>query len=333
MKIFKRTICTVSGAALLAIGLAACSSSPKNTKAATTTSKIIEFIPSSTATPYFTVAVYGGVEKEAAKLGYKTVMVGPAVSSDVSTEIDTVRSAVARHVAGIVLVPYSPTALVAPVREAEKAGIPVAVVDSSITPMIATSFAAVNDFDGAEAAAKYAATFVHGTGQYGIVDYNLSTTSGTDRQNGFRSEMANFPGMKFEGTQISNSVIATALSEATTMLEHDPEINVMFGANDRSVIGVAEAVERLHLQNKVCVVGFDADLGEVSLIKSGVIKASVLQSPFLEGQTGVEIVNDALTHKTVAKNITLPFHVVTYKNYNSATSVAAIQQYLPTYSG
>jgi ribose transport system substrate-binding protein len=341
-----KSVVTVSAVGVVALLAAACGSSHSTTASKSTvsttktsvaktavSSKVIEFIPSSTATPYFTVAVYGGVKKEAKKFGYKTVMVGPAVSSHVSTEIDTVRSAIARHVAGIVLVPYSPTALVAPVREAEKAGIPVAVVDSTITPMIATSFAAVNDVKGAEAAAAYAAKFVHGKGEYGIIDYNLSTTSGRDREKGFREEMAKYPGMKYVGTEISNSVIATAVSEATTMLEHHPHINVMFGANDRSAIGVAEAVERLHLANKVCVVGFDADLGEVKLIKSGVIKASVLQSPFLEGETGVEIVHDALAHKSVPKEITLPYHVVTYKDYNTSASIAAIRQYLPTYKG
>ncbi len=334
---FKRFL--LGGVAMLLLGtfLAACSSSkPKETAVtpkAVSTSKTIEFIPSSTATPYFTVAVYGGVKKEAAKYGYKTVMVGPAVSTHVSTEIDTVRTAVARHVAGIVLVPYSPTALVAPVKAAEKAGIPVAVVDSTITPMIANSFAAVNDVKGAEAAAKYAANYVNGKGEYGIIDYNLSTTSGRDREKGFRQEMAKFPGMKYVATEISNSVISTALSEATTMLEHHPHINVMFGANDRSAIGVAEAVERLHLQNKVVVVGFDADLGEVQLVKEGIIKATVLQSPFLEGETGVEIIHDVLTHVHVPKTITLPFHVVTYKDYNTSTSIAAIRQYLPTYTG
>lgn len=292
--------------------------------------KTVEFIPTSNSTPYF-LDVYAGVKREDAKLGYKSVFQAPSVSADVSTEINLVREAVSSKVNGIVLVPYSPTALVAPAEAAEKAGIPVIAADSSLNAG-AKTFVAVNDVKGAQAIAKWAATFVHGKGQYAIIDYNLSTTSGIDRRNGFESEMKNYPGMKFVGLQISNSVVQTALQETTTLLEQHPNVNVIFGANDRSALGVAEAVARMKLQNKVTVVGFDADLGEITYIKSGVIKASCLQSPVLEGEESVLALRQAWAGKKLPSFEPLPFHIVTYKNYNSATSIAAIRQYLLTYN-
>ena len=294
--------------------------------------KTIEFIPTSNATPYF-LDEYAGVKKQAALYGYKTVFQAPSVSMDISTEIGMVKTATSDRVSGIVLVPYSPTALLAPVRAAEKAGIPVVVTDSTLTPMIAKTFTAVNDVKGAEAIAAYAAGLVHGKGQYGIIDYNLSTTSGLERRQGFKAEMAKFPGMKFAGLEISNSVVQTALQETTTMLEKNPHINVMFGANDRSALGVAEAVQRLHLQNKVVVVGFDADLGEINYIKSGVIKGSTLQSPVLMGETAVKALHEVFAGKKLPAYIPLPYHIVTYKNYSSPTSVAAIRQYILNYKG
>lgn len=329
LRIVGVTALTASFVGVLAAG---CGSAPSTTASAAPSSagpKTIEFIPTSNATPYF-LDEYAGVKKEAAKYGYKTVFQAPSVSEHVATEINLVREAVANKVNGIILVPYSPTALVAPAQAAEKAGIPVIATDSSVNAG-AKTFIAVNDTKAAAAVARYAANFVHGHGEYAIIDYNLSTTSGIERKTGFEQGMSHFSGMKFVGLQISNSVVQTALQETTTLLEQHPHINVIFGANDRSALGVAEAVARLHLQNKVAVVGFDADLGEIKYIKSGVIKASALQSPVLMGQRAVDALRAVWAGKTLPAYEPLPYHIVTYQNYNSATSVAAIRQYLLNY--
>ncbi|MES1937378.1 sugar ABC transporter substrate-binding protein [Salinisphaera hydrothermalis] len=294
--------------------------------------KTIEFIPSSNATPYF-LQEYEGVKEEAAKYGYRTIFQAPSVSVHVSKQIGMVYTAVTRHVDGIILVPYSPTALLPPVKKAMAANIPVIATDSTLTPMKAVSFTGVPNEKAAAAVAKFAANAVNGKGEYAIIDYNLSTTSGRARKKGFQEEMAKHPGMKFAGIQISHSLPETAMKEATTMLERNPNINVIFGANDRSALGVAQAVKRMHLENKVTVVGFDADLGEIDYIKSGVIKASVLQSPITMGKTAVDMLHKVFTGKKsdIPKYQPLPYHLVTSKNYSSPESVKAIQQYIKDY--
>ena len=321
-------IALVSTVALLGAAYGNNGATAKSVASGTAT-RTIEFIPTSNNTPYF-LDEYAGVQQEAKKFGYKTVFQAPEVSTDVGAEIGLVREAVTNKVSGIVLVPYSATALAGPAKLAEKAGIPVIATDSNLQSGQKT-FIAVNDVQAAKSVAKWAATFVHDKGQYAIIDYNLSTTSGIDRRNGFEAEMKKFPGMKFEGLQISNSLPQTALQEATTMLERDPHINVIFGANDRSALGVAEAVQKLHLQNKVCVVGFDADVGEITYIKDGVLKASVLQSPVTMGERAVLALRAVWAGKSLPTYEPLPFHMVTYKNYNSPAAVSAIRQYILNY--
>lgn len=303
-------------------------SSPTKSSSSTKGPKTIEFIPSSSRTPYF-LDEYAGIKKEAKKFGYKTVYQAPS-TPNVATQINLMHEAMSSKVSGIVLVPYSPSGLVTVAKQSEKQGIPVIATDSNMNGG-AKTFTAVNDVKAAQAIAKWAANYVHGKGQYAIIDYSLSDTSGQDRRNGFEAEMKKFPAMKFAGIQISNSVVQTALQETTTALERNPKINVVFGANDRSALGAAEAVQKLHLQNKVCVVGFDADLGEINYIKSGVIKASALQSPVLMGQTAVLALRAAWAGKKLPSYEQLPFHIVTHTNYSSPTSVAAIKQYILNY--
>lgn len=296
--------------------------------------KTIEFIPTSSATPYF-LRVYDGVKKEAKKYGYKVLFQAPSVSTHVSRQISMVYTAITRKVNGIVLVPYSPTGLLPPVEKAMASHIPVVVADSTLTPMKALTFTAVPNEKAAASVATYAAKMVQGHGEYAIIDYNLSTSSGRARRDGFESAMGKFPDMKFAGLKISHSVPQTALSETEAMIESNPKINVVFGANDRSALGAAMAVKRMHLQKKIVVVGFDADLGEINYIKSGVIKASALQSPVLEGETAVKVLHEHFIDpsKKFPKYIPLPYHIVTYKNFNSPVSISAIRQYLAGYEG
>jgi len=327
-----RTALVCGSVGLASITLAACGSSSKSTAGASTGKsggKTIEFIPTS-AIPYFN-SEYTGIKAAAKKDGYNTVEQAPSSDADFADQVSMVRTAISNHVAGIVLVPFSPTALVDSVKEAEAAHIPVIATDSTLSPMVAKSFVAVNDAQAAEAVARYAAKTVHGHGEYDIVDYNLSTSSGIARRNGFQAAMKAFPGMKYAGIQISDEVVQTALSETTTALERNPKINVIFAADDSSAVGVAEAVDRLHDQHKVTVVGFDADLGEVKYIKSGTIAASALQAPVTMGTTAVNSLHSIFAGKSVSKTQTLAYHLVTSKDLSSPSSVAAVKQYVPGY--
>ena len=296
--------------------------------------RTIEFIPSESTTPYF-LREYDGIKQEASKYGYDTLFRAPLSISDVSAQIDMTDTAITRGVSGIILVPSSPTALLPPVRKAMGRKIYVIATDSTLTPMDAATFIAVPNEKAAAAAADYAAQAVHGTGDYAIIDYNLSTTSGRQRNDGFRAGMATHPGMTFAGLQLSDGVPQKALQETTTLLERDPKINVIFGANDRSALGVAEAVARMHMQDKVVVVGFDADLGEINYIKSGVIKASVLQSPVLMGSEAVDALHTLFTNggQPIAKDMPVPYTLVTDRNVGDPASIQAIGQYIQGYKG
>jgi ribose transport system substrate-binding protein len=327
---------TTAAAAGLVTLLAACSVSHAGVSGSTAKSsssgpKTIEFIASEDSTPYF-LQEYAGIKQAAAKYGYKTVYQAPAAISDISTQIGMVSTAVSDAVAGIILVPSSPTALVASAESAEKAGIPVIATDSSLASGSRT-YISVPDQTAAEAVAKYAAGLAGGKGQYAIIDYSLSTSSGIQRRDGFEQGMAAYPGIKFDGLQISGGVVETALQETTTLLERDPGLNVIFGANDRSALGVAEAVQRLHDQNKVVVVGFDADLGEIGYVKSGVLKGSMLQSPVTMGYDAVLALRAAWAGKKLPAYEPVPYHLVTYKNYGTPASISAIAEYISGYTG
>lgn len=292
-----------------------------------------ELITKSNATPYW-LAVKEGADAAAKKLGTVTVTFeAPPKGTDLTQQIDMVNNAVTAHVDGIILAAQQPSALAGPVKNAQKAGVPVITVDSGVSPNVAKSFLATSNTKAAAALAKYTAKLAGGHGQYGIIDFNQVASTGRKRPTGFKQGMTSFSGFKFIGMQISNNVVAKGKSEALSMIQSHPNLNLMFGANDRAALGVAEAVQAAHKSKQIVVAGFDADLGELPLIKSGVIKASVLQSPYQMGYQAVMEMVQVKQGTSVPKRVDTPYFILTPKNVGTAKAIHFIQQYVPSYKG
>lgn len=287
----------------------------------------VDLITKSNASPYW-LAVKAGADAAAKKLGDVTVTFeAPASGTDLSEQISMFDAAVASRVDGIVLAAQEPQPLAGPVETALKAHIPVVTVDSGVTPAVSLSFEATSNIKAGEAIAKFGAKLAGGKGEYGIIDFNETSSTGRERPEGFKDGMKSYPGFKFVGMQISNNSIATGKAEAEAMITSHPKMNLIFGANDRAALGAAEAVEALGKAKQIVVVGFDADLGEVPLIRSGLIRGSVLQEPYTMGCDAVLNLHDIWQGKSVPKRVRTGYLIVTPKTVDTAEAKSFLAQY------
>jgi ribose transport system substrate-binding protein len=285
-----------------------------------------ELITKSNASPYW-LAVKAGVDAAAKKYGDTVSFEAPASGTDLSDQISMFNTAVTSHVAGIILAAQDPQPLAGPVKDAIKSGVPVVTVDSGVSPAVSDSFIATSNIQAAAAVCEYGAKLAGGKGEYAIIDFNQTSSTGRERPVGCQQGMAKYPAFKFDGMQISNNDIATGKAETEAILESHPNINLMFGANDRAALGVAEGVLALHKQGSVTVVGFDADLGEVPLIKSGVIKGSLLQSPYTMGYEAVQELMQIKAGKSVPKRVDTKTFIITPANIGTTTARQFLAQY------
>jgi ribose transport system substrate-binding protein len=328
------------GIAAAAVAISACGSvgtpnqsSPAKSGSAGATGKAasskhyhFELITKSNASPYW-LAVKAGADAAAKKLGDTVTFEAPASGTDLSTQLSMFNNAVTTHVDGIILAAQDPQPLSGPVANAIKAGIPVVTVDSGVSPQTSDSFLATSNIGAAAQVCAYGAKLAGGKGEYGIIDFNQTASTGIERPTGCKQGMAKYPGFKFAGMQLGNNIIATGKAETEAMLQSHPGINLMFGANDRSALGVAEGVEAMHKTKQVTVVGFDADLGEVPLIKNGVIKGSLLQSPYTMGYQAVQELVAIKAGKPVPKLVNTKTFIVTPQNVSTATAKQYLAQY------
>lgn len=289
-----------------------------------------DLITKSNASPYW-LAVREGADAAGKKFSVSVSFDAPRTGTDLAAQIAMVNNAVTAAPNGIILAAQNPKALLGPVRKALKHHIPVVTVDSGLSPNVADCFLATSNIAAAADLAKYAAEhLMNRTGQYAIVDPNHTASTNIERPAGFMKGMKAYSAIKKMGPiQYAQNSVSRGIGIATNLLTQYPKLKMIFGVNDRSALSAAEAIQRKHANVKV--VGFDADLGEIKFVKSGILKASILQSPYDMGYYAVVALLDEIAGKSIPKRIDTPYFLLTSSNLHTSEATQAIRQYAPKY--
>ncbi|NUK28822.1 ABC transporter substrate-binding protein [Parageobacillus sp. VR-IP] len=262
------------------------------------------------------LTVKAGAEKAAKELGVNLIFKGAPTETDIAGQISIVENAINQRMDGIVLAASDTKALVAPVEKAIDAGIPVVTVDSGIDSDKPQSFIATDNEKAAEEAAKVLAEMTGKKGKVAVVNFVPGAATAVMRENGFKDGIKKYPDMKIVAIQYSQSDKAKALSVTEDILTAHPDIVGIFGANNKSALGAAQAIKQKGLEDKVHLVAFDADPDEINELKKGTIKALIVQNPFKMGYEGVKNVVKAIKGEQVEKRIDTGVTVVTKDNFN-----------------
>ena len=132
----------------------------------------------------------------------------------------------------------------------------------------------------------------------GIVNFDLGSRNGQERESGFREALAGDPRVKDIYTINVNADATTAQVRTVQLLVEHPEINVIVGFNEPIAVGAAMAVHSLGLAGRVRMVGFDTNVKCIDLLQSGAVSALIVQNPYAMGYLGVEAVCNLLDGQT-----------------------------------
>lgn len=262
------------------------------------------------------LTVKAGAEKAAEELGVNVSFKGAPTETDIAGQISIVENAVNQHLDGIVLAASDTKALVQPAEKAIDSGIPVVTVDSGIDSDKPQSFIATDNEKGAEDAAKVLAEMTGKKGKVAVVNFVPGAATAVMRENGFKTGIEQYPNMEISTIQYSQSDKARALSVTEDILTANPDIVGIFGTNNKSALGAAQALKQKGMVDQVNLIAFDADPDEISALQEGTIKALVVQNPFKMGYEGVVNVVKAIKGEQVEKRIDTGVTVVTMENFN-----------------
>jgi len=253
----------------------------------------------------------------AAAPGYRLTFQGPASESAIADQVGMVENAVHRKVAGIVLAPSDPDALVPAVRKAWEARIPVVIVDSAIAPAgqrYYQSFIATDNEAAGEQSAKALIDKIGTSGKIAVMSYVAGSGSEVARVGGFKRYIAQHSQLQIVGTYYSQSQMANALNQTIDVLASHPDLKGVFGANEPTAVGMGRALAQSGKAGKVVGVGFDGNQDLRDFVKSGTLQATAVQDSYGMGAQGVNTLLQIIGGKKVPARVNTGVVVVTRQN-------------------
>ncbi|KKB86834.1 LacI family transcriptional regulator, partial [Devosia limi DSM 17137] len=151
------------------------------------------------------------------------------------------------HVAGIVLAPSDPDALVPAMKKAWEAHIPVVLIDSMVSDsgkQYYQSFLSTDNAKAGELCAKAMIEAVGQTGKIAIMSYVPGAGSEIGRVGGFKKYIEAHSKLQIVGPFYSQSQMATALNQTTDVLAANPDLKGIFGANEPTAVGMGRALQQ-----------------------------------------------------------------------------------------
>jgi len=244
---------------------------------------------------------------------------GPVVEDDRTAQVNLVETFIQKRVDGIVLAPLDSKALVAPVRQANRAGIPVVIIDSALADKDAyVSFVATDNYKGGVLGAKRVAELLgEDGGKVILLRYQVGSASTENREKGFLDEIKKHANIELVSSdQYAGATVESAMNAAQALLTKygEDKVDAIFCPNESSAYGMLRALVESGRAGKVHYVGFDASDRLVEALEKGHIKGLVVQNPFRMGHDGVATMVKHLRGENVEKRLDTGVTLVTPEN-------------------
>ena len=270
--------------------------------------------------PYF-IDMEQGAREAANRLGIQLVVQGAEREVDVEKQMQIVENLIQRRVDAICLAPSGSRELVPAVVKANRAGIPVMVLDTRIDSTTlkeagghVVTFIGSDNYEGGRIAGQCVVELSKGNGIVAILEGIPGHETGDARRRGFHDVVQKTPGIRVVASQTANWERDQGFNVFQNMLQAHPDIQVLFACNDLMALGAMEAIAAAGKTGKILVVGFDAVKDGRDAIRQGTMAASVAQHPDEMGKIGVESAYRFLQGETVPSYLPVKIELITKEN-------------------
>ncbi|MBB4403793.1 MULTISPECIES: ABC transporter substrate-binding protein [Rhizobium/Agrobacterium group] len=282
----------------------------------------IALVPGLT-TDAFYITMRKGAEAAAKAVGVTLVFQGAPDFNPV-TQVPVLDAVIAKNPDAILIAPTDKTQLVQPLKKAADAGIPVITVDTFIgTGVYQTgggdadfpiSYIASDNVLGGEIAARSLAKAIGEKGKVYVSNVKPGISTTDQREQGFKQEMAKYPGITVLETQFNDNDANKAASQLQAVYARNSDLAGVFGANLFSALGAANGVKQAGQSGTIKVVAFDAPGSIVDNINAGLVDMAIAQHPAEIGYFGVMAAYAHLTGNSIPTAIGTGFTVIDKSN-------------------
>ncbi|MEW5977475.1 MAG: substrate-binding domain-containing protein [Acidobacteriota bacterium] len=229
------------------------------------------------------------------ELGVKVTIAGPN-SVDIPALVATVEQTAARKPAGMMVVGWEPSALVAPINQAIESGIPVVCVDGDVPASKRLSFIGTDWYSVGVIQAQEMIKALKGrlgkVAMLGLIEQYI------DQQafSGFRSVaekegLAVMEPFQDKGNQAEAARVAAAVIQAT------PDLVGLAGFDSESGPGIGQAIKESGKAGKLIATCIECEAQHQQLVREGVLTAGIRQKRELFTYQGVKALYEVVHSK------------------------------------
>jgi sugar transport system substrate-binding protein len=249
-----------------------------------------------------------GMQAAADDLGVELLLANSNNKQD--KEMELVNTYIARGVDAIVISPLSETASIAPLKRAHDKGIKIVTYNSPLGADFPVSYVNSSQSELGSGSGSVARGFIDknldGEIQVATLAFKSLLPEISDmRVNGFLNEITDMPGVKVVSQQDA-WLAEDALAKAGDILTANPDLDIIYAANDGGTVGAVMAVK--NAGKDIVVFGIDASEQLAGFLKddSNILQATTGQQPFQIGYQSIEFAVRAIKGEPVESTVIVP---------------------------
>jgi ribose transport system substrate-binding protein len=271
----------------------------------------------------FWQAVKSGAEQSAKANHVRITFEGPETEAMVDKQIDMLSAALAKKPQALGIAALDSKAAIPLLKRAQNDKIPVIAFDSGVDSDIPLTTCATDNVAAAALAADKMAELIGNSGEVGVIVHDQTSRTGVDRRDGFLNQIkSKHPNIKIVSVQYGAGDHLKSAEIAKAMIQANPNLKGIFGANEGSAEGAAIGVKESG--KKLVLIGFDSGKEQKENIMSGLMAGAITQNPVGIGKCTVDSAVKALHGEKLPKKIDTGFYWYDKTNMNDPKIAAVL---------
>lgn len=254
----------------------------------------IAYMPPATEFNYY-IAIGEGIKAVAAEQGVEVFMLAPQSGSDINGQMGMIQDVLTQDVDAIIFGTHDEFAAAPLLKRAVGKGMAVVMINSDI-PNFPTPIHGVVGYSQRNGTHKIADWAIENYGdepiKVGVIEGQPGYHS-TERVGGFLDGIKGNENFEVVVSIDGKWNVEGGNTAGMDILQSNPDLDMIFAANDYMIIGASFAAKALG-RSDIVLLGNDGDTSGLEEIAAGNITATVNTSPFLMGKAAMHATVDAL---------------------------------------
>jgi simple sugar transport system substrate-binding protein/ribose transport system substrate-binding protein len=228
------------------------------------------------------------------ELGINVEFVGP-IGIKVDEEVAFIENAITKKVEGLAISNVNGEALNPVIDKAMAADIPVVTFNSEAPGSKRIAFFGQDLVSSGKAAAESLVKALGTEGSVLIITGEAAASWSQDRENGARTELAKYPGIKVVNTISTGWEEQAQYAAIENAIRANPDLTGIISLDAATTPATGRALLRVERATKIHHVGFDLIPETLDNIKAGVTDAALSQNPYMQGYLPVKALYEFIT--------------------------------------